>query len=534
MQKLSAFILWLLLFLVAFFVYWPARDARFVFDFIDWYKTLTSNGVWGMITSYKGPSLHYVYHLATLTAINVFGLNAVLWLLLFCVLHALNATLIVQISRLVFRLSKSMSVATGVLFLISPFHTEVVVWGATLHYLLVTTLMLTVIFLVASKAAKETAVISALLFLSGLFTHEMVVVLPVLLSFLFVFQRESFKKWSGRQFLAQVILPQFILIGFYLLLNKLILNKWIGHYGAETHLNIQAQTVVVAFYKYILKYLAFSSLWDYSKQLAVYGWLQQHWWHIAAALIMVLVFITISVAGFFAKYKSKWMATLAALLGFGIAIFPVLNLYFSDVVPIQADRLGYMASAFLFVAVASALTLVMNRWGLVLIAMLVFANACYLTNNVGYWHKSANMLRSLNNEFPSNLAGNIYLLNLPDNYNGAYMYRCLGTSKFVETYQLQTGLKPKSIVHDVAVYNVQSDTDGVIVSRIAEDELKVELNHWGNWFWNTSGGPLNYENAQLKTTFDEYGHSYVVHFKQRRPDDIVLYQSGYRWVRFQF
>jgi hypothetical protein len=530
MRNVERGLLFLVFLSLALFFYWPTKNARFVFDFIDWYNTYTKFGAEGLLHSFYGPSLHHLYHLVDFILLKTFELNATAWLFFFCSLHSVNTLLVYVLAQRILNSEKIFTALVALLFLLSPHQTEVVVWGATVHYLVVVFLALSILFLIMlpSLLTRKRTVAIHLLFAAGLFTHEIMVVMPAIISVLLWFKPTNMHSNSSRKFWTQIVLPQFAIIACYLLLNKILLHKWVGHYGAETHLQVNVLSMFAMFNKYLLKFFALGTMFPYSKQQILYAFGSDV--RVLASMLVLFVLFWVAQWHFKGNPTAQKLKTIVmCTLCFGIAVFPVLNLYFPDVVRIHGDRLGYLASAFAYLMLGAFFMLLNQKIAVFLMSSFLVLNIHFLIQNNSSWNSASRIVASLNQEFDTTESGNIYILNLPDNFNGAYMYRCLGKSKFAETYHVQTGKILSQNIYDVAAYNLQSETDSVVVTVVDSTTLKVELSHWGNWFWNTAGGPLNYENETLKTVFDEYGHSYIVTFKNRKPADVVLYQAGMHW-----
>ena len=94
----------------------------------------------------------------------------------------------------------------------------------------------------------------------------------------------------------------------------------------------------------------------------------------------------------------------------------------------------------------------------------------------------------LENNFPIDTTKHYYILNLPDNYQGAYMFRCLGDSKFASTLKLKTQVDRTSQITEVLSYNLLQPFDSVKVSIVDSLKLKVELSNAGSWWWRYTVG----------------------------------------------
>src|SRR4030095_2073249 len=220
-------------------------------------------------------SVLFMYTLYLLFDINGWG-----WYICFCLLHALNGLLVYKIFlRLLHEFDvapATLTVVSGVLlFLLSPYHAEVLVWRVCIHYLLSTFSVLFVIWqtlnYLKTQNRKHLLWLQTVFFLS-LFTLEITLITPVLILAVVLVWNSTMQKtkplWSG---LAVLTIPQFVFIGIYFLLNKIVLNEWVGHYGAATHFNISFHDIFSNYFRYFIKYLLFARYYDHPLKMKIFG-----------------------------------------------------------------------------------------------------------------------------------------------------------------------------------------------------------------------------------------------------------------------
>ncbi|MBK7037692.1 MAG: hypothetical protein IPH42_15460 [Bacteroidetes bacterium] len=87
----------------------------------------------------------------------------------------------------------------------------------------------------------------------------------------------------------------------------------------------------------------------------------------------------------------------------------------------------------------------------------------------------------------------------------------------------------KGDVYEILHFNMTSLDNGIITEIIDSVTLKVNFEQWGNWWWRGGIGASDYENDLYKVDIDEWSHAYIITFKQKRPEDIFIYQTGDSW-----
>lgn len=503
--------------------------SKFVFDFVDWFFTYQRQGWHGLIHSFNDPSLHHVYHLFFFSAVKLFGTNNFAWYILFCGLHTLNSFLLFIVLKLWLSENQvprffEISVFTALLFLVSPYQTEVVVWGATIHYLLVVCFALLVLhltFLFVQTGNRKYLYGSYFLFFTGLFTHEIIMVLPAI-AFIMLWIAYPQKRFN---LLPKTVLPQLMLIAFYFLLNKIVLGKWVAHYGAQTHLHFDWWQLQTAFAQYLCKYLLLTQFLSDASKNYLYTTIENH--HYRVLFICVFAVLLFAVAWYQKNVGAKLLLALFAISF--IALFPVLNLYFPSWINIQADRLGYFGSMFLYSFLAVLVITAFRKFGFVLLSVFLCMEIYALHQNTNSWKQAGTIMEQLENNFPTDTTKHYYLLNLPDNYQGAYMFRCLGDSKFASTLKLKTQVDRTSQITEVLSYNLLQPTDLVKVTIVDSLKLKVELSNAGSWWWRYTVGANDYEDENVNVDIDDGGHFYTVSFKKKKEEDVFLYQAGGEW-----
>jgi hypothetical protein len=526
MLRLRKTILLLVFLMVIVVMYSPSINARFVFDFIDWHNTYSKMGIKGLFSSFNDPSLHYGYHLVFFSFVNCFGQNQYLWFFAFCGLHATNTWLLyLWINRLTtaynFKQSSIIAFLSALLFTLSPFHTEVIVWGATVHYLVATTLSLIILLLTTKSPNRIKSMLIVLLFGVSLFVHEFTLTLPFIILLLSFMSIKSIPLF--RNYIQTFFVPFCTVIIGYFLLNKWLLGQWIGHYGAETHLSFNLHELSIALLRYLAKYLVFAPFVPAPITTWLYSYNQP-----VLILSGLLIFI-LCVYYFVVPIRNKILLGIALTGAYVIAITPSLNLYFPYWVNIHADRLGYFPSLFLYGFIGIFSYLIAKQYSKYLLTGLLFFSFFTLSKNIVSWQNASTIIQRLEQSYPVDSTVNTYLLNVPDNFDGAYMFRCLGESKFATTYKLHQHTDLSPYVIDVLGYNMYNMTDGASASVIDSVTLEVTLTNPKGWYWRYTLGAESYETEAYIVELNTQKNSYRFHLKNKQPTDRFLLQNGPEW-----
>lgn len=527
--------------LAALALYWPTRNAGFVMDWLGWQYAYNRDGWAGVPGSFGYQGLHPVLHLGNYTLYWLFGANSPVWYVVFAALHGGNAALLFRLTlRLPAGLSPGNSLATAglaaALFLLSPYAAEVVVWRVCLHYLLALTFALLAMHrtldYLADPGRRYWWQIQALV-LAALFTFEWSLVIPVLL-FSLALAHGAVQKTQqpfGR-LLGRLFVPQVALWGVYFGLNKLRIGDWVGHYGAETHLNLDPQPMLANVLRYSVKQFAFVRHWAHPAKTAVFEGLAggTSFWVGTGALALLAVLWLV----FFRRLNPALQWAGAAFAWFLIALLPVSNLFFYYLQYSENDRYGYFASGFGWLAVALILSRLPKIPARLLALGWIALSLHLLLSTNDYWAKSEKMYDNLVADFRWYDRDEVIILGSPDNYRGVFMFRIIGQiNGFNEALELRRGEPYRGNMWEVAQYNVVNPTDSL---RVEQDSTglhyKVSFGQDGNWWWRNGIGATDYENDRY--VFQKKEWHMEVDLKEKRPNTAVIYPVGDQWVEVGF
>ncbi len=120
------------------------------------------------------------------------------------------------------------------------------------------------------------------------------------------------------------------------------------------------------------------------------------------------------------------------------------------------------------------------------------------------------------------------ILNIPDNYQGLYMYRIYNEpSGFKEALALIRKKPFNGQMREVTQFNMMAKDQGVHVTVDSINNLTVTFNQYGNWWWWEGIGISDYENEHYKVDFE--GNAYHLLLKSLKPNSAIIYQVGDKW-----
>lgn len=512
-------------------LYLSTYDAGFVTDFTGLAERIETHGAGGIISSFDFPALQPITSVCYYLFYQVFSLNGWGWHLSFTLLHTANALfLFFLVKRLLGHdpqhSAKWIAAAGALLFLFSPYATEVVVWRVGFHYLLVTFLIQAMLWQVIcwlGHPGSSTFWKIIALQVAGLLTYELAIIAP-LFSVCLILWLHPHGAW--KKSLQRLAFPQFSLIGLYFLANRIFLGSWVGHYGSDIHLNFPVTDLIANVGRYFIKLAAFSRYWTHPWKEGIANWLAQPFGLILIASLSLglLVWMFRSFRQSDRRTQLIWIFGLATF----IALIPVLNLYFNYLLHIENDRYGYLPALFFYPAWMALLSRLPRGFFLLLAGSYLLISIYFLQKTNRFWSQSTTVYRSLLDSFPAYGQDSCYLLNLPDNLQGAPMFRDFSGNDraFADALQYVKKQPYPGVLEEVVQYNMVLPTDGVIVEPDSND-LKVTFNQWGNWWWRRGIGASSYRDSTY--LFHNEGHHYRLEWRQRPQRARLLYQDGLRW-----
>lgn len=532
LKNLHVFLIYLFFTHVFYGITWK---AGFVTDFTGLQERLAGANALGILNSFGFPSIQPFLNLFYFIFYKLFHIHALGWYLCFTSMHALNGFLIFRWSeQLLKKTAQSHAFLIAfwgaLLFLCSPYQTEVVIWKVAFNFLLTTALTFNTLFFLEKwriSPDNQALLIIHSSFILALFTFELSLAIPFLVLIYLLWLPT---KASIQQSLFQIILPQFLLLGGYFGLTKWVIGSWVGHYGPKVHFQFNWTEMVAHVWHYQAKFIGFTRYLDHQWKEKIYVFLLQP---VVAYGLTTLVVIVLAYL-FFRKKNPTAPLKIAGLLWllFAIALLPIINLFFNYLLWVENDRYGYLASAFFYLLLVFASFQLPRLYrNVALIALVGFSSYLLLRTNF-YWSKSTKLYWSLIEDFDAYQAETVYLLNLPDNMRGIPMFRDFsGAGKGFTDALIYLRQQPYSgQLFEVAQYNMTDASNGVNVTAPTPQNIVVTFNQWGNWWWRKGSGATNYETEQYQWLNE--GHHYQLQLKAGFPQPVYLYQDKGTWYIF--
>lgn len=530
--------IWLLFFFAAVVhvVFFPTATAGFVTDFTGLAGKLENGNFWDFLNCFGFPAMEQLRHLFLWIFYHTFGVHSYGWYFIFTTLHILNAWLLFKLGLQLFQKYKIKNAEPGafaaaLMFVICPYNVEPVVWRVNFVFLFITFLILYILrqylFYTDSNQRKYLLRLQVA-FIIGLFTFELALVTPILLS-AFIFFDSIYQK-TFKVFLQKygtIVLPQVGIIGIYFIIQKAMLGLWVGHYGAETHLKFDPTLIFGNLLKYTSKLLVFSRNIPHQTKDVIYKTLESPWvWG---------TFMLLIVAGFIYALKSRKilqektrLAWIFAAFYF-IALLPILNIYFYHVLHIENDRYGYLPSVFFYLLIVLLMSNFPKWLSGTLIGVYLIFGLNFTLKNVDSWSKGDQVFRGLLEDYRWGTTANVYVLTVPDNFEGAGMFRRYQRedSSLRDALVNMYDKKIEGEIHEVFHFNQRKLTGDFKATRDSTGLINIEFAYYGSWFWDCGHGTSGFETDDFECKTD--GLKAKIRIKNPKSDDVIIFTNGTNW-----
>lgn len=536
MKKYFPFIYFLINVIIVVILFYPARQGRFVHDFIGWASSYNTYS-WGDVMRCKGDqSFHVMYHVVFYSLYKLLQTHATEWLIVIAILHAGIITLIfILIQKLLaqanIRNAFFIALIGSFLGLLNPYVVEILIWGATIEYFIcvICLLLSWLLIIYFLRDRKILWLIAAQLFFAvAIYSLEFAVTFPAIL-FLYFYWWPGAKATLRKNDPVRILIPQIALIFSYFLLNKIMRGNWVGHYGASIHLHIPPAYMSSQFVSYLLKFIFQLNYFDYPTRDAAYSFVAQNF----VGYILFAVFYVLPVGIFlfrFKKLSNQFKVGLLLYFFMCLALLPPQNLYFMYLFRYQNDDYGYYFSLFFYVFMVYLLTRKFPVAGYALVAIYFFYSFRNLRTGISDWTNSGNVVQSLVKDYRWNsYPGMVHILCLGDDLNGAYLFENYNDPAFFKEYYNVIAKKNCSPMHQYVYMTMTFPGDSVYAAAVNDSTINVQLiNHW-NWFMKDMVGLTDYETKDVKVKRNSEQDSFTILFRHKKPGDIYIYQSGYHW-----
>lgn len=457
---------------VALLCYGSIIPTYFLSDDFELIAGIIRHGMsytWGLSVPFfrPGTTLSYLFDH------QLWGLNAVGYHLTNIVFHGLSAYALFLIARHYFtklgvdRPLVASSLA-AMLFVALPSHSESVSWIAGRTDVIAIALGLTGTALFLSMLEDRSlfrAILSLLLLAAALVTKESVITLPFVWGGMYVYHWYS--KRERPAILASVILlSSLLLLSAYFLVRKAALGTFIGGYGTTFHTSGDTPSISNNLSKYLFRtFLPPLPLSLSGARLIA----------VLAAGLLLLAFSRQWKRFRTVRWSLVWLLALCYLL----SLAPVITMYV-NIYDTQGERFLYLPSAFacmLLVYVVWA-GLPQTRFRTVALLAVVVVQAGLLQWVNTRWITASHLTEEIAAEVARTDPANTAILNIPDNFRGAYVFRH-GLDDATTLFLGREGRAPfpKLLLHDVHasrdVFEARLESTAVVVTL--PDNIRSEV-----------------------------------------------------------
>ena len=198
-----------------------------------------------------------------------------------------------------------------------------------------------------------------------------------------------------------------------------------------------------------------------------------------------------------------------------MAIFPIVNLWFNDLLWYENDRYGYFASFHFYFFITILLFAFRRKYLHLLIVPLLIVNLFFSIKMIVQINHAGKIYNNLINSYEWHNE-DVAFVGIPQTYNGLYMfgnYDAEATS-FKRAMEL-FGKKPiTGRLTDISHFNMKRPADKIDIGIKDSVTLKIMHAQGGTWFWRNGKGLKNYESDDHKITLQ--GWYYDLELKSER------------------
>lgn len=522
--------------LLTFVLYFPAQRAGFVGDFYkDWLNVIQEESFSDYVNRPGTSTLYQFTQILTFLIYKVIGAPRTGWHLVHVTMHAVTAAFLFQFIRNLLAdsgiaFAHAIASCVSILFVITPYSSEVVVHEPCLHYTFgFCLLLLPLIWLqrFMTTGEKRYLLWVALQYLPASFSLEIFYLTPMLVVWLwYYYQYILGNKRRFADLFRWCLLP---MTGTFLL--HILLVRLMTHNALPHQVPTSIGGLAIAYGDKVLRYLFhiifLGRFFPAEQKQVAYNALTNS--------VVVIAFHAILAASIFLILRSKKAASRWKLISF---LAPVTLLLLAIVTPRQFpdmglvvfDRYVYFALPFVYLILALAPGTSKFRYPAVLIFLAFATVNVVLLRKVNYrWKASNEVVERLLESFPLNDQKTTLLLNLPEHYEGILMTGSNRPSAFKTAYNAKHDLKITGDVHDLASFNMTSMNDGAHVRVLNDSMLHITLNQWGTWWWFHYLGASSFENEVYRLDMKDPGHWYELTLKKPAAQYQLLFLNGGQW-----
>lgn len=526
-----------LFWIVTFVLYLPAAKAGFVSDTTGWFQSLTEHSFIDYINRnrFAVKSMYQLTQLNTWVIYKIIGTSHWGWHLVHVTLHAWVCLLLYKWCNRLFEdsgLEKPYlpALSGALLFCISPYASEVVVWEASFHYLQALLFIFGILLLVQrfqQQPAARYALGAGCLFFLSTFTHELFYLTPLLTLGLIIYYRLAVHKNTAlfKRSILFFTLPQAACFIVHLLLFRVIYGGGIAHLGDQFFKNPPGYFLVKPPW-------CFFHVWAWGRffppviRKAVYDVFRTPGGAIAFYGLLALICTWIVIRFGKMNIKGRLISYLFICLLMAQAI--LMPLWFPEDLLLLGDRYLYLMLAFHAMLLSLLIGSVRRAWLQQGLWLLCACISIYWTLNLSKkWQESEQIISSIQTSSAIKPGKVKLVLNSPACLQGVPMIGATPEGEFRLMHHLffQPGISDSLL--EVAAYNMITPDDGAHVEVVNDSTLKVTLNQFdARWWRNGNSEAVDYENEWYRFDLREPGHWYYLVLKKPATTYDLLYQKG--------
>jgi hypothetical protein len=508
---------------------WNSSGTALVDDSLGILNNFQKTGWSDFLNSYGMTSLYFLHDAFSNLMFSLIGKSNLIWYLFMLVFHSSAAYFFYRFCFVMLTNDKNknsrwISLFSSILFLLSAYLVENIMWLATYHYAVTILYIMYTLCYIAVRNGKLNGVQKIALmasYASMLTMHEIILIFPLAflaLMFYFRLHKETkINKWE----LLSLVFAFFFVDLIYFGLTKYLKGSYIPHYG-EDHTTFNGiYSLGYTFYQYLAKYILFIHKYNFSIREKIYD--------VDRNTIMICIGVLSGlISGLIAYYKPDLRANkLPILIALFLLIFfiPISNMYFNWHFLYINDRLGYFFSPFLYflfvyflfkldikIAVGLCSIFLALNYIILRISIIEINESKYFTENI------------LTKSYVNYLDKSPYILNLPFSYKGFYSLR--------KTHRLNSLMyffhsKDINYRYTTSMPFFRS-TDSIEIKRMADSIFHIELRAPESWLMKESLGGSDYENEEVKVNYADDNQSAMIYLKNYDRSQPILYCTGSR------
>ncbi|WP_413163657.1 hypothetical protein ACL6C3_29735 [Capilliphycus salinus ALCB114379] len=469
---------------VSLLIYSPTLNHFFLSDDFDRIYNIQKNGIFGVWTTAPEIFFRPIISITLFIDYVIWKLNPIGYHLSNVTFHAVCSFFVYILASLLLNKTwlkpkqiRLISIISGCIFLTLHSHVEAVVWISARADIVVTFFSLSAfcfyLLYIQSSSKLYYLIVSYLLFLGGLFSKESALIFP---GFIFLYEASQLltTKIKLNSVYKAFYFPLFYSTAWliYFPLRYLGLGKFLGGYGSGVHLNFNGWVIfqgLASSLRVIIPPLSLST--------PIY-------WKILFLLFLGGIILFIKSCYQPARFSPDIAKISIFLTGsFLLSVLPFLSMGVS-IVDTQSERFLYFSSAFLSILLALILgVLLINRQFFCILLITCFSifsiNQIYLSSQT--WRVASQVSKQTIESLKS-LKENqgMFIMNLPDNYKGAYIYR----NGFYPAVQLFCPFVNVDWFIVASFQNLLNPTDEVEVTGITSHEYRITLLNPETYFIN--------------------------------------------------